>query len=89
MLPFVIFCILCSIKEDRFWRNYFYRVSLIKQSAQLKSLATADEKVCDVPEEESETDVICPEDVHLGGRLLFVCFIYLYKTMGRFALSKV
>nr|XP_033812930.1 synapse-associated protein 1-like isoform X2 [Geotrypetes seraphini] len=27
------------IKEDMFWRNYFYRVSLIKQSAQLASLA--------------------------------------------------
>lgn len=28
-----------KIKEDRFWRNYFYRVSLIKQSTQLTSLA--------------------------------------------------
>ncbi|XP_078094409.1 synapse-associated protein 1-like isoform X2 [Mustelus asterias] len=27
------------VKEDQFWRNYFYRVSLIKQSAQLLSLA--------------------------------------------------
>ncbi|GCB64737.1 synapse-associated protein 1-like isoform X2 [Scyliorhinus torazame] len=27
------------VKEDQFWRNYFYRVSLIKQSAQLSSLA--------------------------------------------------
>uniref|UniRef100_A0A7M5XHG9 BSD domain-containing protein n=2 Tax=Clytia hemisphaerica TaxID=252671 RepID=A0A7M5XHG9_9CNID len=27
------------IKEDRFWRNYFYRVSLIKQSTQLSSLS--------------------------------------------------
>ncbi|KAL5266051.1 hypothetical protein ACHWQZ_G006637 [Mnemiopsis leidyi] len=26
------------IKEDKFWRNYFYRVSLIKQSSQLASL---------------------------------------------------
>lgn len=26
------------IKEESFWRNYFYRVSLIKQSAQLASL---------------------------------------------------
>jgi len=26
------------IKEERFWRNYFYRVSLIKQSTQLSSL---------------------------------------------------
>ena len=24
-----------AIKEDEFWRNYFYRVSLIKQSFEL------------------------------------------------------
>lgn len=28
-----------QVKEEIFWRNYFYRVSLIKQSAQLTSLA--------------------------------------------------
>lgn len=28
-----------EIKEEQFWRNYFYRVSLIKQSTQLTSLA--------------------------------------------------
>jgi len=28
-----------QIQEDMFWRNYFYRVSLIKQSTQLTSLA--------------------------------------------------
>nr|XP_022291898.1 synapse-associated protein 1-like isoform X1 [Crassostrea virginica] len=28
-----------QIKEEAFWRNYFYRVSLIKQSTQLTSLA--------------------------------------------------
>lgn len=28
-----------QVKEDVFWRNYFYRVSLIKQSAQLTALA--------------------------------------------------
>lgn len=28
------------LKEEVFWRNYFYRVSLIKQSAQLTALAT-------------------------------------------------
>ncbi|XP_047127415.1 synapse-associated protein 1 isoform X1 [Hydra vulgaris] len=27
------------IKEEKFWRNYFYRVSLIKQSTQLSTLA--------------------------------------------------
>lgn len=28
-----------QLKEEAFWRNYFYRVSLIKQSAQLTALA--------------------------------------------------
>lgn len=28
------------VKEEVFWRNYFYRVSLIKLSAQLMALAT-------------------------------------------------
>jgi hypothetical protein len=27
------------INEETFWRNYFYRVSLIKQSTQLSALA--------------------------------------------------
>ncbi|CAB4014704.1 Hypothetical predicted protein [Paramuricea clavata] len=30
-----------KVKETTFWRNYFYRVSLIKQSSQLTSLASA------------------------------------------------
>lgn len=29
----------CSVKEDIFWRNYFYRVSLIKQSASMSTFA--------------------------------------------------
>jgi len=28
-----------QVKEERFWRNYFYRVSLIKQSANLSSMS--------------------------------------------------
>lgn len=31
--------ILFRVKEEVFWKNYFYRVSLIKQSAQLTALA--------------------------------------------------
>jgi len=40
----------CStrISEERFWRNYFYRVSLIKQSTQLTSLAAAGKLVLEV-----------------------------------------
>ena len=30
-----------SVKEDEFWRNYFYRVNLIKQSVDLKDLETS------------------------------------------------
>ncbi|XP_028583445.1 synapse-associated protein 1 isoform X2 [Podarcis muralis] len=33
------------VKEDVFWRNYFYRVSLIKQSAQLTALAAQQQAV--------------------------------------------
>lgn len=32
------------VKEEVFWRNYFYRVSLIKQSAQLTALAAQQQK---------------------------------------------
>jgi len=32
------------IKEDEFWRNYFYRVSLIKQSFELSNSMTEDSK---------------------------------------------
>ncbi|XP_026093045.1 synapse-associated protein 1 isoform X2 [Carassius auratus] len=33
-----------QVKEDVFWRNYFYRVSLIKQSAQLTALAAQQQR---------------------------------------------
>ncbi|CAG5862117.1 unnamed protein product [Menidia menidia] len=32
-----------QVKEEIFWKNYFYRVSLIKQAAQLSALATTAE----------------------------------------------
>lgn len=34
-----------KVDEVRFWKNYFYRVSLIKQSTQLSTLALADRDV--------------------------------------------
>lgn len=40
-----------QVKEDVFWRNYFYRVSLIKQSAQLTALA-AQQQAAERREEE-------------------------------------
>ncbi|ERE65601.1 synapse-associated protein 1, partial [Cricetulus griseus] len=39
--PHILTCVTVyqSVKEEVFWRNYFYRISLIKQSAQLTALA--------------------------------------------------
>lgn len=37
--PIPVFVVCFRVKEEVFWRNYFYRVSLIKQSAQLTALA--------------------------------------------------
>lgn len=34
------------MKEEVFWKNYFYRVSLIKQSAQLTALAAQQAAEC-------------------------------------------
>ncbi|KAL2087755.1 hypothetical protein ACEWY4_016583 [Coilia grayii] len=48
------------VTEDRFWRNYFYRLSLITQSAQLSSLATTP----------APLNMISPDDVHLEERKL-------------------
>lgn len=41
------------VKEEVFWRNYFYRVSLIKQSAQLTALA-AQQQAAEKREEKTE-----------------------------------
>uniref|UniRef100_A0A3Q3GDJ3 Synapse-associated protein 1 n=1 Tax=Labrus bergylta TaxID=56723 RepID=A0A3Q3GDJ3_9LABR len=50
-----------QVKEEAFWKNYFYRVSLIKQSAQLTALAAQQaaeqrgvEKTGTSPEEDEE-----------------------------------
>lgn len=53
------------VKEAVFWRNYFYRVSLIKQSAQLTALA-AQQQAAEKVEEDKGSDG--PEDTHLTGR---------------------
>ncbi|KAM7406545.1 hypothetical protein PAMP_000919 [Pampus punctatissimus] len=49
------------VKEEVFWRNYFYRVSLIKQSAQLTALA-AQQQQKDV---EDRGTSVSPDDVVL------------------------
>ncbi len=35
----LLWCFVFSLKEDAFWRNYFYRISLVRQSVQLSILA--------------------------------------------------
>ncbi|XP_040895839.1 synapse-associated protein 1-like [Toxotes jaculatrix] len=54
-----------QVKEEVFWKNYFYRVSLIKQSAQLTALAAQqaaerrdEEKTGCSPEDPHQKDVI-------------------------------
>lgn len=51
------------VKEDVFWRNYFYRVSLIKQSAQLTALAAQQQQ----QDGKDQRDSIMPEDIVLKG----------------------
>lgn len=68
----MLICVDFSVKEDIFWRNYFYRVSLIKQSAQLTALAAqAAEK-----SEEVKSSTI-PEDNHKTGSITSVTCIIL------------
>ncbi|KAK6485511.1 synapse-associated protein 1 [Huso huso] len=49
------------VKEEVFWRNYFYRVSLIKQSAQLTALAAQQQAA----EKEEEKNSSHTDDSHL------------------------
>ncbi|XP_023285527.1 synapse-associated protein 1-like [Seriola lalandi dorsalis] len=49
------------VKEEVFWRNYFYRVSLIKQSAQLTALAAQQQQ----KDDEDRGAGVSPEDVVL------------------------
>lgn len=51
-----------SVKEEVFWRNYFYRVSLVKQSAQLTALAAQQQ------DSEDRVDNVSPEDIVLTGQ---------------------
>ena len=53
-----------SVKEEVFWRNYFYRVSLIKQSAQLTALAAQQQQ----KDGEDRGASVSPEDVVLTGQ---------------------
>lgn len=55
------------VKEEVFWRNYFYRISLIKQSAQLTALAAQqqasgkEEKSCSKEDDLPLTEAVRPK----------------------------
>lgn len=51
------------VKEEVFWRNYFYRVSLIKQSAQLTALAAHQQQ----KDGGEGGDSVSPDDIVLKG----------------------
>ncbi|CAH1229297.1 SYAP1 [Branchiostoma lanceolatum] len=60
-----------QIKEENFWRNYFYRVSLIKQSTQLSSMAQDNSKPKEpenkeTPQEESKREKTPPQSIDGG-----------------------
>ena len=65
-----------SVKEEVFWRNYFYRVSLIKQSAQLTALAAQQQQ-----DGEDRGASVSPEDVVLTGPNVNPCFNYSRDTV--------
>lgn len=60
--------VLDSVKEEVFWRNYFYRVSLIKQSAQLTALAAQQQQ----KDGEDKGASVSPEDVVLSGQIFIL-----------------
>lgn len=67
-----------QIREETFWQNYFYRISLIKQSAQLTSLAKCSVlsqpsavEVCDKPSSSLTADVysdVCDNSTALNNQ---------------------
>lgn len=46
-----------SVSEETFWRNYFYRVSLIRQSADLSSMARSGSSPGTTPETTLAADI--------------------------------
>lgn len=54
------------MKEEAFWKNYFYRVSLIKQSAQLTALAAQQAAEC----REARRAGANPEALHPKGTII-------------------
>lgn len=58
------------VKEEVFWKNYFYRVSLIKQSAQLTALAAQQA----AERRDGEKPGTGPEAVHQKGKTVTPVF---------------
>ena len=52
-----------KVKEEEFWRNYFYRVSLIKQSFELKDMEEEKTTNNSKKDKDSTKDVQQQEDV--------------------------
>ncbi|XP_078279357.1 synapse-associated protein 1-like [Rhinoraja longicauda] len=52
------------VKEEQFWKNYFYRISLIKQSAQLLSQAAGQPENSRDEPDPSESSVPSTDSVH-------------------------
>ena len=56
------------VKEDDFWKNYFYRVNMIKQSFDLKDFEQTDEEEKPKPTESVESRLAPPdEDLNKDG----------------------
>ncbi|EGW02129.1 Synapse-associated protein 1 [Cricetulus griseus] len=62
--PHILTCVTVyqSVKEEVFWRNYFYRISLIKQSAQLTALAAQQQASGKEEKSSREDDLPLTED---------------------------
>ena len=54
------------VKEDEFWRNYFYRVNLIKQSFDLKDLEESETRRSSLPKETVESRLAPPDEDFLN-----------------------
>lgn len=61
------------VKEEVFWKNYFYRVSLIKQSAQLTGLAAQQA----AERRDGEKTGTSPEGVHQKGTTMMPVFLFI------------
>ena len=71
-----------KVKEDEFWRNYFYRVSLIKQSFELKDLEKEEKKQEEKKQEKKEekSKEVSNDDVEIRLKLRFAVLTFLVQN---------